>query len=237
LLLLVWGQTRGPGAMMPLPLAWLLTLSSLLWLSWMRWAAPAWRRWSGGLALLLVLLTQLGTRQQARARLELALSAEVGFELTSLVSTPFPANPLCWSMLAVGQRGGEYIVRQAMVASLPALLQVDACRWPSTTTTAPLEPARSSLAQRDATLAWGREFRAPLADLRELAQKDCVARAFLRFARVPFWVAHGAHARLIGDLRYDRSDENEFAELRLEPGAPCPRFEPPWQPPLPLLDG
>ena len=88
-----------------------------------------------------------------------------------------------------------------------------------------------------AAVAWGREFRAPLGRLRELAREDCVARAFLRFARVPFWIVRDERVQLLGDLRYDRSDENEFAELRLTPGAPCPRFEPPWQPPLPLLGG
>jgi inner membrane protein len=237
LLAIVWGQTGGPGALVPLPLAWLLTLSALLWLGWMRWATPAWRRWSGALALLVVLLAQLGTRQQARARVERALSEEAGFALSSLVSTPFPANPLCWSMLAVGEQSGEYIVRQVTVASLPTLLPVDACRWPSATTTAPLQPLRPPPGEPSSGLAWGREFRAPLARLRELARQDCVAHAFLRFARVPFWIAQDEHVRLIGDLRYDRSEENEFAELQLDRQAPCPRFEPPWQPPLPLLDG
>jgi len=87
-----------------------------------------------------------------------------------------------------------------------------------------------------AGLAWGLEFRAPLAELQALAGEDCVARAFLRFARVPFWLHAGTRTQLIGDERFDRSAAIEFAELPLEPGAQCPRFVPPWRPPLRLLD-
>jgi inner membrane protein len=236
LLVVVWRQTGGSAPLVPLPLAWLLTLGSLAWLAWMRWAAPSWRRWSGALVLLGGFGAQLLTRQQARAQLEQTLSA-MSFTQAGLVSTPFPGNPLCWSMLAVGEHAGEYIVRQASVAALPALLPVSACRWPQPSTTAPLSPPRALPAEPGQAVAWGREFRAPLGRLRSLAQQDCVAHAFLRFARVPFWIAEGERVQLLGDLRYDRDEENEFAELQLEPGAPCPRFTPPWRQPLPLLGG
>jgi hypothetical protein len=59
-----------------------------------------------------------------------------------------------------------------------------------------------------------------------------VAAAFLRFARVPFWLHEGGRASLIGDLRFDRSSALEFAELLLVPEPPCPRNVPPWLPPL-----
>ncbi len=234
LLLLVWQQS-GAGGLVPLPLAWLLTLSAAAWLAWMRWAAPAWRRWSGALMLLGGFGLQVATRQLARAELQGALGSSPGFELATLVSTPFPANPLCWSMLAAGQQGDGYVVQQATVAALPALLPVSACRWPTPATSAPLQPTTLP-EEAGSAVTWGRELRAPLQRLRELAREDCVARAFLRFARVPFWIEKGERVRLIGDLRYDRSEENEFAELALSADAPCPRFEPPWRPPLPLLD-
>jgi hypothetical protein len=98
-------------------------------------------------------------------------------------------------------------------------------------------PVRASSLDERASrgIVWGPELRAPLAELARLRRDSCIARAFLRFARVPFWLRDGERFTLVGDLRFDRSSAVEFAELPLVPDAPCPRFVPPWLPPLGAL--
>jgi len=272
-----WIQAYGPSPLLQPALAVLLTLGSAVWLGWMRWSAPHWRRRSAVLCLGLGLFAQLLCRAIARDRVQRSLAQAGSFELVSLASTPLPADPLCWSMLAVGLSGGgrEYVIQQAFVSAWPAVWPESACPWPHAGTTAPLAPPAAPLPAA-AGISWGLEFRAPLAELRALAREDCVARAFLRFARVPFWLqtrpsgtllsdarlpdarlpdarlpdarlperkppetrlpVNEHRAQLIGDERFDRSPAIEFAELPLEPDAQCPRFEPPWRPPLRLLD-
>lgn len=152
--------------------------------------------------------------------------------LADLVSTPAPGNPLCWSVLAVQYSDSDYVVRQALASGWPALFRATRCPV-NDGQTAPLVPSslRGAAAAGD-RLAWGSEFHAPRAELARLRAENCVARAFLRFARVPFWIQRGERATLIGDLRFDRSSAIEFAELPLVLDAPCPRHEPPWLPPL-----
>jgi inner membrane protein len=236
LLFIAWRQALAPNALLGWRLALLLTLGTGSWLAWMHAAPPHWRRRSGALALGLGLAVQLLARQQARARLEAAIDGAAGLELVSLVATPQPANPLCWSLLAVAVSGNEYVVQQASASAWPWLWPATNCPRPAADTTAPLSAADLPAA---AGVAWGGQFRAPLDTLRELVKDDCVARGFVRFARVPFWIQAPEGSTLVGDLRYDRSSEDEFTELRLRPDPRpehCPRFEPPWRPPLRLLD-
>jgi inner membrane protein len=243
LLIVAWRVAYGPSPLLPPGLAALLTFGTGGWLAWHHWGSPRGRRVSAVVVLGLLLSAQLLGRAAARARLSRALVSRAGFELVSVAATPAPGNPLCWSLLAIGRSSApdadasrdEYVVQQAFVSAWPALLSPSACGPFSADTTAPLARPARPLPQRAGVL-WGREFRAPLAELRALEQRDCVARGFLRFARVPFWVHEHGQARLIGDLRFDRSPEVEFAELTLQSGADCPRFEPPWRPPLRLLD-
>lgn len=243
LLIVAWTVAYGPSPLLAPGLAALLTLGSFAWLAWMHWASAGGRRVSAVLALVLLLSAQLGGRAAALSQVSRELASRAGFELVSVAATPAPGNPLCWSLLAVGRsaeagsggRPEQYVIQQALVSAWPALWAPGACGFSRGGTTAPLTlPARPL--PEEAGVLWGREFRAPLAELRELQQRDCVAAGFLRFARVPFWIQGQGRARLIGDLRFDRSPAVEFAELPLEPGAPCPRFEPPWRPPLRLLD-
>ncbi|MEO8184169.1 MAG: metal-dependent hydrolase [Deltaproteobacteria bacterium] len=243
LLSYAWRVAYGPSPLLAPGLAALLTLGAVGWLGWMHWGSPSGRRASALVVLGLLLSAQLFGRAAARARVSRALASSLGFELVSVASTPSPGNPLCWSLLAVGRSSGadagasrdQYVVQQAFVSAWPALWAPSACGAFPTGTTAPLVPPARPLPE-EAGVHWGREFRAPLAELRALARRDCVARGFLRFARVPFWLQEQGRARLIGDLRFDRSPAVEFAELPLEPGASCPRLEPPWRPPLGLLD-
>jgi inner membrane protein len=213
----------------------LLSAAALLWLVWMRRATPRWRLASGGAAIIALWLILLTTRHLARGSVREALAKDSSLRLISLVSTPAPANPLCWSILAVQQSESEYVVRQAVVSGWPGVSSARECNWPSTPVTAPLQAPSLARSGAEGSIEWGPEFRAPFAELLETRDGDCVAAAFLRFARVPFWIRSGKRTTLIGDLRYDRSPDVDFAEIELHEDAECPAFEPPWRPPLPTL--
>ena len=233
----------GLGAL--LALAWLsglagvrlaiaLTVASFVWVPAL-WRASFAVRWGvGGSALLALGLVLLVTRHNARASAREALAGtEPGLTLVDLVSTPAPGNPMCWTLLAVQASQSSYVVRQGLASGWPWLSSARACPAMSRGQTAPLGRP-SAAAPDERRLVWTSEFRAPRARLESVQRDDCVARAFLRFARVPFWVERSERAQLIGDLRFDRSSAVEFAELPLEAGSPCPRYEPPWLPPLEL---
>jgi inner membrane protein len=209
-------------------LPWVLTL----------WRVNARWRWRlGGASLAVLWLVLLGTRHVARASVRDALAAhDVELELAELVSTPAPGDPLCWSLLAVQRSQRRYVVREALASGWPWLSSAARCSHMNDGQTAPLQP--SSLEPADSRrLVWGPEFQAPLGELASLRRESCVARAFLRFARVPFWLRSSERFTLVGDLRFDRSSAVEFAEQPLALDAPCPRFEPPWLPPLGELEG
>lgn len=212
-------------------LAVALALFAAGWFAW-TWRAPAVLRARATLGLLLGFgAVWLASRERARSTALEGLPAEHRAR-ASVVSTPLPGNPFCWAVLSTAVlEDDQYVARQAVVAPWPALLGAQHCAWPGSGATAPL---RATDADSSASLWWGAEFRAPIRELRETARRDCVARAFLRFARVPFWIQSDGRTRVIGDLRYDRSAAIDFAELLLSPGTPCPRFEPPWEPPFSL---
>lgn len=235
LLALVWGVAQAS-----VWLALALTVVAVPWVLGL-WRASFRVRWRlGGGALVACGLLLLGTRHIARANAREALDREAldreggaTLRLVDLISTPAPGNPLCWSLLTVQRSERAYVVRQAVASGWPWLSSAASCRIVNAGQTAPVVPSSLGAAP-SRELVWGPEFRAPLTQLDELQREDCNASAFLRFARAPFWVQQGERATLIGDLRFDRSHAVEFAELPLPPDAPCPRFEPPWRPPLDL---
>jgi inner membrane protein len=217
-------------------LASALTALSLPWVWWL-WRASVEKRWAfGGGALVALWTILLGTRHVARASVRDGLETSASeLRLLDLVSTPAPGNPLCWSLLAVQRSETQYVVRQALASGWPGRSSAESCRAMSESQTAPVVP--SSLPSDDATrrrVVWGPEFRAPVAELEQLLQSYCGAKAFSRFARVPFWIPRGTQSALIGDLRFDRSSALEFAELLLAPDVPCPSYVPPWSPPVSL---
>jgi inner membrane protein len=226
-------------------LAAALSAFSVVWLAAL-WRSSLRRRWSlGGSALVALAAVLLGTRHVARTSVHEALAADALArgtpagrdlpELVGLVSTPAPGNPLCWSVLAVQVSSQSYVVRQGLAAGWPWLSSAESCRTMNRGQTARVVP--SSLAPQaldHRRVTWGNEFRAPLKQLEATRRESCVASAYLRFARVPFWIEGDGRATLVGDLRFDRSSALEFAELMLPPDAPCPRFVPPWRPPLSL---
>lgn len=180
-----------------------------------------------GASLAVVVVFSTGSRL-AKAQMR---TAETGLREPAFdfVATPAPANPLCWNVISIGRHADRYELRVATVSVAPALVTAVACGVEPTGKTANLR--RSELPDT-AGVAWEGVWRAPLAQLRTLARERCDVAAFLRYARVPFWLERPAGELLVGDLRYDREPGPGFAEVEL-PGKieACPKWVPPWIPP------
>jgi inner membrane protein len=173
-----------------------------------------------------------GASGLARATLLDTLSAQPTSDgrdsVVDAALTPLPGNPICWQGIVVGRQNGTVVLEVAVISIAPGALSARDCR---------LEPTGVSLglsaSSRHATASvlFQGEHRAPLGDLRSLADSNCHVAAFLRFARTPFFREHGTSVEL-GDLRYDRSEDRGFAELEV-PARPvdCPPWLPPWLPP------
>lgn len=170
----------------------------------------------------------------AQARLESALRRDFPNSVVrDLVTTPMPADPLCWQALAVSTQGTTYAVTRAALSLAPRVIAPATCGGRMGTPTAPLAPVR---AVAPPGILYEGRFSAPAAALSTLDRESCLARAFLRWARVPFWVDGVEHGLVIGDLRYDRSPGLGFAELQVaRHPTSCPRFVPSWTPPRAAL--
>jgi inner membrane protein len=157
-------------------------------------------------------------------------AAVADLSIVDVIATPTPANPLCFAMLALGTRGHDYVAVRATIATLPSWIPADRCpRDPDEHPTAPFAPLELP---STAAISYRGEFVAPLVELVQLARFDCRAAAFLRFGRAPYWTTEITGDTIIGDLRYDRHPDLDFADLRLTRGWPkCPAWEPPWVPP------
>ncbi len=143
-----------------------------------------------------------------------------------------PGDPLCWQGIGVGTRGGDYAATIATLSLAPGVIAPDRCRMRRHGTTAPLVPVGASDARG---IAFHGRFSAPLVQLVQLDRNNCQARAFLRWARVPFWVDEGKNV-VMGDLRYDRSKKPGFAALRMSRRpTSCPKHVPTWVPPRAAL--
>lgn len=128
---------------------------------------------------------------------------------------PFPANPFCWTFMESKLGPDFYTAETRTLAAFPGLLGPEHCQGLQPgPTTAPLENG---------------VFRAPRAEFDALA-RECVGSAFLRFARIPYWVKQDGEW-VMGDLRFDRGPEIGFAELKLSETA-CPAVEAPWTGPF-----
>jgi inner membrane protein len=170
----------------------------------------------------------VAARTKFGATLQQAFPAERVYDLAL---SPLPANPFCWTAISVATDPQDNLVlRRATLAPIPALLKASACPSMATAGTAPM----SAMDEPDTEgLRWNGRFKAPLAQLRELAAERCEVRALLRFVRVPYWTtAPGNKVAIVGDLRFDRDERLDFADMAVPDGpSTCPPFVPPWIPP------
>lgn len=188
---------------------------------------------------MLVALTFASARSFADSRARSALDGAFprATEI-DLVMSPEPANPFCWSVLAIAVEGeGDaeaLVLRRLVVATVPSVHAASLCRLvPAAATTAddaPIErPGHDDV-------RFFAEARIPLVDLRAAAER-CDAAAFLRFSRAPFLTR--GEERTLGDYRFDREEGRSFSELVLsDPIGDCPAAVPGWdRPRADVLDG
>lgn len=149
-----------------------------------------------------------------------------------VVATPLPANPFCWSVLLVQLTPeAEYRVSIGRSAVFPAWLDLDGCPYDRAAT--PTAPTRALAPSVSRSVRFTARHSVPVADLRAVARERCEARAFYRFARVPYLSGESSDgARVLGDLRYDRKPGLDFSDIELESRqGRCPEHVPPWLPP------
>ena len=153
-----------------------------------------------------------------------------GARLLDHVLTPMPANPLCWNVIAITLESDRYVLRRAALSTAPALLAVQGC--PDRTLDAPTTaPMRRIDAPGSASVRWIDEYQVSRAEFPRVLQAYCEAAILLRFARAP-WIAGRDGRWVMGDLRYDREPELEFAEIELAGASgACAGGAPPWTAP------
>ena len=196
------------------------------------------RRWHSvaalGLCAAVALAFAAGSTRAGAVLRTLAARDFPRFQRSDVALQPMPGTPLCLNALALGEEDDQYRVLMAQVAVLPDWLPARACpRDSAARPTAPLTPLPAG---RDAALRWHAAYSTPLASLRELARADCRFRALLGFARVPYHAPRALDG-VAGDLRFDRSEGLDFADLSLAAPVVCPELVPAWTPPrAELLD-
>ena len=173
-----------------------------------------------------------GSRVAKRIVLEQARASYPRATVIDIVATPTPANPFCWGMILVQAEAGRYSVRIGRAATFPAWLEAAACPHDRAAhPTALLQPMHLP-APGDARLVLGSEYLLPVASFQQVFRERCEARAFFRWARVPYLTpARADGSRVLGDLRYDRNPGLDFSDIRLARAqGRCPEYVPPWLP-------
>jgi inner membrane protein len=178
---------------------------------------------------LVLLFTTTGNIARKRAEAIVAAQYPTATALDHVLA-PMPVNPLCWEVIAVQVDGDAYSLRQAVLSLAPGWMPAQKCPGPGT-------DAQTTVTLTDITLPdmpefnWLDEVTMSRTDAQVLLQQNCEAQAFSRFARA-LWFRREGNGWLVGDLRYDREPELDFAEMRVsESPTECPRFVPPWEPP------
>jgi inner membrane protein len=177
-----------------------------------------------------IAVAMLGVSRIARAIAVAALQSEVRGRLVDVILTPNPSSPLCWSVIGIdlAETAGEYVYLRGTMSLAP--------RWKDPTSCASHRFAGqpASRITRGGRFALRDVIRRPLAQLRNHAERDCRAHAWLRFGRAPVLTDEA-----IFDLRFAERVGRNFTYLPLgrRPDPGCPSFVPAWEMPrADLLD-
>jgi inner membrane protein len=220
---------REEARLLPVPMAFLVTLVTL-GSTLAAWRAGPRARIAFGVLGSWTVATVFFTASSLVAAKVRSSPLLAGAAVHDVVITPMPANPLCATVLVVTTRDGDYIVKRATVATMPALLSSERC--PTAADGSPTAPRTAIVDPPSDGVRWKDEFRAPLRELVELERDNCQAAAFFRFARVPYWTKTIASDFIVGDLRFDRSPGLDFSDIRVDARpTKCPKAVPPWLPP------
>ncbi|HEU4851403.1 MAG TPA: metal-dependent hydrolase [Telluria sp.] len=177
---------------------------------------------AGAFCLVLAFLAvQVVALQQGRRVLAQALGERApASRLHDIAMTAFPANPLCWTFVAVQSQetAGTFSVQRGVVSLAPALLGPGQC------------PAAMKGEQSDAfgpglAVAITASDEESLSFLRSLYRSNCHINAWLRFVRAPVLGVDAAF-----DMRYGTGAEGNFTAIRFSDtnDRPCPEGVPGW---------
>jgi len=196
---------------------------SLAWLT--RRLSPQARAGLAVTATMLLAGVMVAVSREAQAESRRVLQPQLRGRLVDVILTPNPSSPLCWGVIGVEsiEASGEYVLWRGTLSLAPDLKAPTAC---ASHRFAEVGEARvigeGRLALRD-------EIHQRLGPLRDLAGRDCWARAWLRFGRAPV-IADGQ----IFDLRFADVRTRSFTHMRLARGEEhrrCPSFVPAWEMP------
>ena len=178
-----------------------------------------------GASCAVIAMFALGSRL-AESRVRLALgSAAPAERVLDVASSPTPADPTCHRALVVSVDSAE--IYRVRLARIQLFGSAASCQLLPGQPTAPLTAARLASSEG---VAFDSMFAAPASQLRALSRERCDAAAMLRFLRVPFWLEQ-ASGTVLGDLRYDRAPQLEFAERALTGDCADVGQWRPWVPP------
>jgi inner membrane protein len=169
------------------------------------------------------LAAMFGLSRLAHSQVRALLRPSAGGAVLDVVLTPDPANPSCWSVIAIEKYEAlsEYVLRPATLSLFPG-------GQPPTTCASHRFGGARPFRDVEGRMAAYEEIRQPLARLRKLAQRDCGVAAWLQFGRAPV-IDDGR----IFDLRFEARGDN-FTAMALRPpedGATCPPHLTRWMPP------
>lgn len=178
---------------------------------------------AGALGLAFVGLQSLASAQ-ARALVAKDLHMrDPNAQLLDAAMSAYPANPACWSFVAVESRADDsrYRISRGVLSLAPGAMPVSACPSAFVEQPLPIRAALVLLSQRDYSLE----------RLRRLAADDCYLHDWLRFARMPALDAASA-----SDARFASTPRGNFSTLPLaEPARrACLSGMPQWD--LPRAD-
>jgi inner membrane protein len=202
--------------------------------AWIQWRTPERGRAALAAAFAIAGLFVAGQAMALREARAVAAAEPHHGRLLDAALSAFPANPLCWSLVAteLDAAAGTYEVRRALISIAPQVVPVKSCpsqiAGPAPAASARVAgPASAATGAIDAArkVAWQWSQTRQVADLRALRERDCRMDAWLRFARSP-----ALDDGFATDARFGPPGALNFSSLAFgsQPGEPCPYPVPGW---------
>jgi inner membrane protein len=202
-----------------------LAMTGLLLGWWVRRLSIRARALAGLAAGALFIAFLAGLAATARATTRALVEPHVRGEVVDVVLNPNPADPFCWTVIAIekDERGGAFAHHRGTLSLAPG--------WrPPTDCASHRFAGRSATRVAGGRLAWSDELRQPLQALRGLSERDCWAKAWLQFGRAP-----ALRDGEIVDLRFDNGPRDNFTAMPVDPDRTgCPAHVTRWA--LPRAD-
>jgi inner membrane protein len=236
LALLILAASLFTGQVAP-QIALLLLAFAVVWTAAQPVVASRARAWVAIALWLLVEIAFFGASSSARSTVAAQLPEDA--RVLDVVLNPAPADPTCWSVLAVTQEDTTYRLTSATVGPF-GIRPASGCVATysmgriGTDVLSPL-PQTAKMTRIDATdrVHWRSTWSTPVDSLRAIAATRCEVAAAFRFMRTPVWMTV-RDSLLVVDARYGVG--GGFNEVML-PGTQkgrCPvdgKWVPPWTPP------